>query len=232
MGPTYATMANNLKHYIKLSGKTQVQVAKLKGIQPESLSRHLSGRSQFSIQDAIEYAAILDCTPEDLLFDRAPVPIIGECKNGLVTSFYSWDQDTTYIQMRSQPMPGYAIIRALWPVAVTTQTVANTTYGWSDAHCETTLMLIDASPIKTNTVPQSTYGSPSFVKIKENEHSLCADGSRTFLCRPYPQPDGSFVLTGVYDPVTVSGVHLDWACNRLITVHRPDTWGWVEIEKS
>ena len=75
-------MANNLKHYIRLSGKTQIQVAKEKGCVPESISRHISGRSQFSVQDAIEYAAILNCTPEQLLFERKPMPILGEMKTG------------------------------------------------------------------------------------------------------------------------------------------------------
>ncbi len=105
-------MANNLKHFIRLSGLTQIQVAKQKGIQPESLSRHISGRSQFSIQDAIEYAEILGCTAEQLLFERKPMPIIGECVSGSVVKYYDESEPKRYIQTRSAPLVGHAILRA------------------------------------------------------------------------------------------------------------------------
>lgn len=210
-------MANNLKHYIKLSGKTQVQVAKEKGIQPESLSRHISGRSQFSIQDAIEYAAILKCTPEQLLFERNPMPIIGVCKNGLETEFYSLDQPMKYIQTRSQPMPGHALLRGEWTTA---------------PHASTDYYLLDTNPMKKGEVAQSTYGRAAYVKVSEGEETLAATGSRTFLCIPYPMPDGTFVLSAIYEQGTITNVKLDWACPRIMIVERPELWGWQEIDES
>lgn len=210
-------MANNLKYYIKLSGKTQVQVAKEKGIQPESLSRHISGRSQFSIQDAIDYAAILNCTPEQLLFERNPMPIIGVCKNGLETEFYSLDQPMKYIQTRSQPMPGHALLRGEWTTA---------------PHASTDYYLLDTNPMKKGEVAQCTYGRAAYVKVAEGEETLAATGSRTFLCIPYPMPDGTFVLSAIYEQGTITNVKLDWACPRIMIVERPELWGWQEIDES
>lgn len=210
-------MANNLKHYIKLSGKTQVQVAKEKGIQPESLSRHISGRSQFSIQDAIEYAAILKCTPEQLLFERNPMPIIGVCKDAVDTEFYSLDQPMKYIQTRSQPLPGHALLRGEWTNA---------------PHADTDYYMLDTRPMKKYEVAQSTYGRAAYVKVSKGQQTLSPTGLKTFLCIPYPMPDGTFVLSTLYDSKTITGVKLDWACPRIMTVSRPELWGWVEIDET
>ena len=210
-------MANNLKHYIKLSGKTQVQVAKEKGIQPESLSRHISGRSQFSIQDAIEYAVILQCTPEQLLFERNPMPVIGVCKNGLETEFYSLDQPIKLVQTRAQPLPGHALLRGEW---------TNAPHSFSDYY------LLDTTPMRKGTVAQQTYGRAAYVKVSEGEKTLCSNGLRTFLCIPYPMPDGTFVLSAIYDQFTITNVKLDWACPRIMIVERSELTGWVEIDDS
>ena len=44
------------------------EVANLKGITPETLSRHVHGKIQMTLQDAEQYGKILDCLPQDVLF--------------------------------------------------------------------------------------------------------------------------------------------------------------------
>ena len=207
-------MANNLKHFIKLSGLTQIQVAKQKGIQPESLSRHISGRSQFSIQDAIEYAEILGCAAEQLLFERKPLPIIGECVNGLTTTFYGRDEALKYITPRAQHAFDAALLRGIW---------TEYQYDTPEYH------LIDAGPIAKRTVPQIAFGSPAYVKVKDGEATLNTDESeRCFLAMIYPQPDHTYTCTALYGSKIVQGVKLEWACPRILTVERPALWGWEE----
>ena len=106
-----ATMGNNLKFYIKMSGKTQVEVAKLKGIAPESLSRHIAGRSQFSIQDAIEYAQILRCTPEQLLFEQKPIQVLGTVHANNIVTMADPMEPKQFIQMNMTPQQNWGLIR-------------------------------------------------------------------------------------------------------------------------
>lgn len=209
-------MANNLKHFIKLSGLTQIQVAKQKGIQPESLSRHISGRSQFSIQDAIEYADILGCSPEQLLFERKPIPIIGDCIDGLRTNFYGRDEPVKYIYPRAQYADGMALLRGIW-----------TEYAYANAE----YILIDASPIQNKIVPQNAFGSPAYVKVKDGEPTLCAnEEDRCFLGMVYPQPDSTFTCTAIHGSKIVQNVKLEWACPRILVVERAEIWGWTEVD--
>ena len=208
-------MANNLKHYIRLSGKTQIEVAKEKGCVPESISRHISGRSQFSVQDAVEYAAILNCTPEQLLFERKPMPILGDMRNGLACKFFSTDEPMRYIQTRSAPLPGYALMRSRWD-----------NYSFQGDQ----YTMFDCSSMKTKTVPQTVHAMPALIKLKPGEKSLLSDGNTTFMSVVYPQPDGKFTLSGVYTADIVQGVELEWACPRIMVITRPDLWGWKEID--
>ena len=73
-------MPNNLDAMIARSGMSKREVAALKGITPETLSRQIHGKIQMTLADAERYAKILDCSPQDVLFALPPVPIIGYCK--------------------------------------------------------------------------------------------------------------------------------------------------------
>tara|TARA_R110000824_G_scaffold34346_1_gene109164 strand:+ start:80 stop:784 length:705 start_codon:yes stop_codon:yes gene_type:complete len=70
-------MPNNLDVMIRRSGMLNKDVAERKGIRPETVSRHISGALQFTLKDAEEYAVILGCTPQDILFAQNAVPLFG-----------------------------------------------------------------------------------------------------------------------------------------------------------
>lgn len=68
---------NNLEELILLSGLTKREVAKAKGITPETLSRHIHGKIQLTMKDAEEYAEILNTTAYHILFATPEIPVIG-----------------------------------------------------------------------------------------------------------------------------------------------------------
>ena len=70
-------MPNNLDVMIRRSGMLNKDVAERKGIRPETVSRHISGALQFTLKDAEEYAVILGCSPQDILFAQSAVPLFG-----------------------------------------------------------------------------------------------------------------------------------------------------------
>ena len=72
-------MPNNLLDIIQQSGYTNKEIAEKRGVTPETLSRHMHGHINMSIQDIEAYAEILKVTPQSILFNESPIPIIGEC---------------------------------------------------------------------------------------------------------------------------------------------------------
>jgi len=51
-------MQNNLEHMIRAANMTKREVAALKGITPENLSRQVNGHTNITLRDAEEYAKI------------------------------------------------------------------------------------------------------------------------------------------------------------------------------
>ena len=73
-------MTNNLDQMIRRSGMTNTQVAEEKGIKRETLSRHKSGVIRITRQDAEEYAQILNCLPQQIMYQNSPIPLLGHVK--------------------------------------------------------------------------------------------------------------------------------------------------------
>ena len=197
-------MSNNLKFYIKLSGKTQVEVAKLKGIAPESLSRHISGRSQFNIQDAIEYAAILGCTPEQLLFEQKPIEVLGTVHPDETVTMRDHSEAKELIQMNMTPQDNWGLMRM------------EHTGPWKFA--DGGYLMIDTKGIQEQRVLTACNGARSLVKT--------ADGSMEHTT-VYPQPDGKYTLVGVWQAGYIrQNVELVCGCPVLSVIVRPDLLGW------
>ena len=71
------SMESNLNHMILRSGLTKRVVAEEKGITPETLSRHIHGKIQLTLNDAEDYSKILNCTPQEIMFKSNPARILG-----------------------------------------------------------------------------------------------------------------------------------------------------------
>jgi len=72
------TLYNNLSKKIRQTGMEKKEVARRKGIAPETLSRHCSGKIHLTRKDADEYAQILGCRSAEILYPLDPHPIIGK----------------------------------------------------------------------------------------------------------------------------------------------------------
>ena len=76
-GYAMTIMPNNLHKMITSSGLSKREVAALKGVTPETLSRHISGKIGISLDDAEQYARILGCTAQEVFFASEPLDIVG-----------------------------------------------------------------------------------------------------------------------------------------------------------
>ena len=84
-------MPNNLDAVIRASGMTKKQVAKAAGVMPETLSRHIHGHVQMTLENAEKYAEILGVDIAKVMFQNPPTPIIGRShitKDGLIERDY------------------------------------------------------------------------------------------------------------------------------------------------
>ena len=57
---------------IKQSGYTRKEIAEIRGVTPETLSRHIHGHINMSIHDVEAYAKILKVSPQSILFPKPP----------------------------------------------------------------------------------------------------------------------------------------------------------------
>ena len=203
-----SAMANNLKYFIKLAGMTNAEVAAAKGIAPESVSRHISGRSQMSIRDAIDYANILECQPEQLLFEQAPVPVVGHIVDGFEAKLFD-ASDQWEMQPPSSIPPGAALFCRKW----NHQPIYDGAYS-----------LVDIRPMKEKTVPQSILGRYGVVKFTSQDGEVMVVHGAV-----YPMPDNRFTIQHMYNSQLWQSVEVHWACPNLMLIHRPELIGWVRI---
>ncbi len=211
VGLTSLQMGNNLKYFIKLAGMTNAQVAAAKGIAPESVSRHCSGRSQMSIRDALDYAAILECPPEALLFEKPPLVVIGRMTNGQTVDLYD-ESERFEVSVSATFGPGTRLIERAWD--------DNNSSSYDGMYT-----VLDARPMKTSTVPQAAYGKPCVVSFKHPKSGQNEFGY--FIV--YPMPGNLFTLQAVYGRALHQSVSVNWACVCLASIQRPDLLGWQRV---
>ena len=204
----------NLARYIKLSGLSKGQVAEQKGIAPESLSRHISGRSHFSVQDAIEYGRILGITPERLLFEPRPIKITGTTNLDTVNMF-DYSEKERFVRFHHSMRPG---------VSCLLMDKGKSAYPYVNF-----LWFYMANYMDKPMVHQHCYGEPCVVKTKDK---------KILLRRPYPEPNPSnqtlkFTLQGLpilgANIMIEQNVDIKWACPIVNSIHRPDLIG-IEID--
>ena len=211
VGLSSLQMGNNLKYFIKLAGMTNAQVAAAKGIAPESVSRHCSGRSQMSIRDALDYAAILECPPEALLFDKPPLVVIGTMLNGQKVDLFN-ESERYEVTVNATFGPGTRLMDRVWD--------DNNTRSYDGMYT-----VLDARPMKTNTVPQAAYGKPCIVSFEHPKSGQTEFGYYIV----FPMPGNLFTLQAVYGRALHQSVSLNWACCTLASIQRPDLLGWQTV---
>jgi DNA-binding Xre family transcriptional regulator len=209
-------MSNNLEVMIAKAGMSKKNVASLKGITPETLSRHVHGKIQMTLQDAEQYAMILDCKPQDILFATKPVPILGYCHinlDGTITRdaaagkklgkvyLHRHVQDDTAAIMWSQDK-GYSGIWQSWK------------------NC---IEFVKSSPMADNVVDVDAIMHESYVMLKNPIVSKdCPSGTKLIMGILYPEPGGTFTVHDPYRDNVTKSLEVEWATPVLANCKRPE----------
>ena len=141
----------NLKALAKRASLSGVQIAEQMGLRPETVSRHLNGKQNISIEDAMRYAKILGCTAEEILFQRSLCPIIGEmATTGIFTHYGQNESKINYLA---------------GPISFQSFHGAYSCPGWF-AKKKTAIAVIDTRPIDKRYIHNQTVGQISLNCIK------------------------------------------------------------------
>ena len=220
---TEIKMPNNLDAMIRRAGLLNKEVAERKGIRPETVSRHISGALQFTIKDAEEYAMILGCTAQDVLFVQKPSYVFGYLDNDIV------DVITPAEKQRAFYLP--------WPTNETRKIVIARHSEQSKKWANNRMYMFDSAPINTSEVDSNCFMSLSIYMI--------AGESKPHFGVIYPEPGGTFSVSSnsdshtqrdqsgvtgfVGEPVNkTSGLTLKWACPIISCLIRSDLMNVVE----
>ena len=220
-GSSNIKMPNNLDTMIRRSGLLNKEVAERKGIRPETVSRHISGALQFTIKDAEEYAIILDCSPQDILFAQQACPLFGYLNDAIVTPITAAEKQSAYF------LP--------YPITETNRIIisrhTNNNKKWSNGR----MYMFDCSAINKQEVQQTSYMSLSLVLV-ENQNL-------PEFAVVYPEPGGTHALSFNVDTHNTTdqsltttmdyskirtNLKLVWATPILSSHFQPELTGIVE----
>lgn len=207
-------MANNLNKQITASGLTKKEVGSLVGHTPETVSRHISGNINLTLNHAEDYARVLNCSPYDIMFEALPMPIVGMC---------SIDADGTVGRKYSKKPFGKVYSHTYRPAetAVMHWSVAKEYVGpwnyWSKA-LETVLF----DPIRNQYVHDEAVGHECFAFLKEPYESCQGFETNLVAGVLYPEPGGVYTMHNGDLNRTLKSQKIVWATPVLSMILRPD----------
>tara|TARA_R110001592_G_scaffold237768_1_gene497002 strand:+ start:443 stop:1150 length:708 start_codon:yes stop_codon:yes gene_type:complete len=214
-------MPNNLELMITKSGMLRKDVAERMGIRPETVSRHLSGGLQFSISQAEQYAMILQCNPQDILFAQKAVPLFGTLDADIVTAVDPSEAEISYYV--DYPVDEHRRF------VISKHTASNK--QWANGR----LYSFSGQFIKKQKVDDNSFMRLCIFKVKKDR--------KIRFGVIYPEPGGTYavglnsdshteseqggVLTNAAHKQIARGLELSWCTPILSCVMQPDLLGVV-----
>ena len=224
-------MPNNLNQMIRQANMTKREVAALKGITPENLSRQVNGHTNITLQDAEHYAKILGCTPQDVLFALPPVPIIGYC-NIVRCDPKAQDCPPLGVRIEREISAGKTMGKVYLQTYMQTNTAAvlwSAENGYSGLweQWKSAVHFIEREPIEKGFVSENAIQHEAYAYL-ENPVQECGIDRRLVCGIVYPEPGGVYTVHNNDTGLAVKGQKLLWAAASLSVSFRPKLRG-VEI---
>lgn len=204
-------MPNNLDQMIAKSGLAKKEVAAAKGITPETISRQIHGKIGLTLSDAEQYAKILSCTPQQILFKQEPAPIIG---------FVHIDENEKLLRDITPEKPrgkiyGHAQFHRNYAVLFSTD---EDYYGkWS--HWNGAICFLDRRPVDENRISKDAIGRHSWCKLSNGPTE---NGSDILCGNIFPEPGNLYTIDNPEVGRRIDGQKLEWASPNVINFMMPD----------
>lgn len=210
-------MANNLESMIQKSGMAKKEVAALKGITPETLSRQIHGKIQMTLQDAERYAKILDCSAQDVLFPLPPTQLLGMCsinKGGRIKRDVS---HKSFGDVYSRFHDPKKIAFISWDIS------DEYTGVWQ--YLQNGLEAVFIDPIKNKYVHNDAKGFECYA-MTEEPYEYHGNQTRIAAGMLYPEPGNRYTIHNGDQLHTLRNQKLVWATPVLGMILRPDLRGF------
>tara|TARA_R100000030_G_scaffold84733_2_gene67889 strand:+ start:139 stop:870 length:732 start_codon:yes stop_codon:yes gene_type:complete len=219
-----ATMPNNLDAVIRASGMTKKQVAQAAGVMPETLSRHIHGHVQMTLENAEKYADILGVSVQKVMFQNPPTPIIGESfitKDGQIERKY-YNKWTTGVQIAAYLGDDLAAVK--WS---TDPEYQGEWYEYRDA-----LAFFLRHPVVEKIVHPGCIEHVSVIRLKEELTLPGRNPTHLVGGVLYPEPGKRYTVHSPKLGIHLKGLEVEWATPYCSVLFRPDLRGvtYVDIE--
>lgn len=189
-----------LKTAAKKAGITGIKLAEILGVQPETVSRHMTGKTEFTMRDALRYAEILQIEAGALLFEPTKVEVFGYVHETLPTGATK----AVEILEDEEPLPFItfdSVVVNKWKCLV-----------YQDPHRH--VLTLQTNNAEHGIVSPDCYGAYCLIKTDEDKHRL-----RTV----WPEPKASTYTTqDLPSGALVRGARLKWACPIISSIWRQD----------
>jgi len=214
-------MPNNLDAVIRASNMNKKQLAKAAGIMPETLSRHIHGKVQMTLENATRYAEILNVSVQKIMFVNPATPIVGSAmlkNNEIIRQFYNtWTEGVQ--------IPAY-LGEDLCAVKYTSETgYTGLWYEYSNALC---FYLKD--PIINHYVHQSCMQNSCVVMLEDEIKLPNQNPTRLLAGVLYPEPGELYTIDSPKNGVHFRGLKVRWATPYVSALFRPDLRGVTIVD--
>jgi len=212
-------MSNNLSVMIARSGLNKKDVGAAIGVAPETVSRHMSGNIQINLKLAEEYAKVLNCTAQDILFATKPLKIIMHSHvntDGTISRALA-GQICPNKKVRSKTGKIYMNHMFQDKLSAIIITMDKEYFGKFEEY-RNSINIVRSEPVQQSYVDESCEKRPSYFCAKDGQDQA-ADVGYGIL---YAEPGDLFTIVDTYSGDIRRGVELLWATPHISTVFRPD----------
>jgi len=217
------SMRTNLAAKVAASRLTRKQIAEQKNVTPNTLSRHMKGEINLNIEDAIDYAKILECTPQEIMFVSEPLDIIGHnyiCNDEKIRRTYYGSKTTKQIYIPDYYLEDHAAFT--WE---THEDYDGLWYDWNRA-----VQIVRKDPIVKHYVDKQCFQNVSVVKFVEPRED-CGNVQEISAGVLYPLPANRYTIHSPRLGVLHENVKLIWATPQIQVIYRPNIRGCEFVDK-
>lgn len=217
-------MPNNLNAVIRESGMTKKQVAKASGVTAETLSRHIHGKVQMTLENAEKYAEILGVAVQKVMFLNPPTTIVGEItlKNDNVIERTIYTEWTKGVQIAAYVSDDLCCIE--------NKAEKDYTGIWYEYVGALTFYL--KNPIIEKKVHPACIQNSCLIKLYDEIKLPNQNATKLLAGVLYPEPGNLYTIDSPKNGVHFRGLKLEWATPFISALFRPDLRGctYVDIE--
>tara|TARA_Y100001937_G_scaffold32502_1_gene46422 strand:+ start:605 stop:1327 length:723 start_codon:yes stop_codon:yes gene_type:complete len=208
-------MLTNLAAKVTASQLTRREISDRKGVTPNTLNRHMKGEINLNIEDALDYAKILGCTPQEIMFVSAPLDIIGhnfiDIDDSIHRTYYG--SKTT----KQAYIPDYYIENTAAFTWECHEEYEGFFYDWHNA-----IQIVLKEPVVHHYVDKRCIQQVSVVKFAEPQETLAGRESQISAGVLYPAPGNRYTIHAAKLRKIYENVKLIWATPQVQVIHRPD----------